>query len=119
MNKSVIVVCDHGNASRMVGHFLRMELDRREISADILARGIFAKIPADAEIMASEAVIVAFDEGQLEILKSQGFPDDYAASWRQFCNRVKKLGKPIFCYQDYRTHSRVEPKTLADLAFGK
>src|SRR3989344_3838644 len=73
MNKSVIVVCDHGNASRIVGHFLRMELDRREISADILARGIFAKIPTDAEIMASEAVIVAFDEGQVGNWESRFF----------------------------------------------
>lgn len=111
--KKIIVVCDHGNASRMVAHYLSRALGEMGQEAQVNACGIFARIPTDEEIKESDAVIVAFDEEQLEIIKKQGFQADYIESWKRFCAKVRGMGVNVYCYQDYKTHSMVDPKRIA------
>ena len=116
--RQVIVVCDHGISSRFYAEHLRREFDKLGEAADVMACGVFAKVPTEYDLKEAVAVITAYEEGQLEALKKKGLKDEYIAVWKAFFKRVKEAGKPVYTYYDYETHVFNEPKAMAKKIMG-
>lgn len=120
MTRQILIVCNHGVASRYLAEELSRALEERiaedgeEMEEfDFNPRGMLARTPTDEEIAEACAVLAPFTEKQFLAL-SNGMENDDVACWKRFFARAREEGKAVVAYYDFGKSAFVEPRKLVE-----